>query len=81
VQRQVAAGIFARRTRDSENLGFAPRTQFSGKIGLRLNQDAGPSGLLQRPSLRAFAWIIGADFDKIPFDVAEESGNEPYLMI
>jgi hypothetical protein len=64
VQGQFAAGIFGRGTRDSENLGFAPGAQFSGKIGLRLDKDAGPSRLLQQPGLRAFVWIVGADLPK-----------------
>ena len=64
MQRQRAPGIVGRGTRDREHLGRTHGAQLAGEIGLRLDQDAGPAGLLQMPGLRALARIVGADLDE-----------------
>src|SRR4249920_4047275 len=81
MKRQFASGIFGRRAGKSENFGITSGTQFGRKIGQRFDQDTSPSGLLQQPCLRAFARIVGADFDKIAFDTAKECSDQPHLMI
>jgi hypothetical protein len=81
MKRQFPAGIFGRRARYGEDLGFAFSAQFIGKFGLRLDEDTRPSGLFQKPGLRTFTRFIGADLDKISFYVAEERADEPILTV
>ena len=81
VQRQRAPGILRRRAGDREHLGGAVGAQLAGKLGLRLDQHAGPAGLLQMPGLRARVRIVGADLDEIASGVAEEGGDQPRLMV
>ena len=72
VQRQRLAGIVGRRAGDREHLGLARRHQERREIGLRLDQHAGPAGLLQMPGLRALGRMVGADLDEIARVVAAE---------
>ncbi len=81
MQRQRASGIVGRGTGDREDHGRTHGAQLVGKIGLRLDQHAGPAGLLQMPGLRALARIVGADLDEEPFNVAEERRDQPHLVI
>jgi len=81
MQRQCASRIVRRRTGDRKDFGHALRAQFASEIGLRLDEDAGPAGLLQMPGLRALARIVGADLDEETLDVAEERGDQPHLVI
>src|SRR5579872_1431494 len=53
-----------------------------GEIGLRLDQNAGPAGLLELPALRAALRIVGADLDeKAAPRVGEEFVFEAVLKL
>jgi len=53
-----------------------------GKIGLRLDQYAGPAQLFKMPGLRAFERIIGAHLgEKTASCVAEKRAHHPLLFV
>jgi hypothetical protein len=80
---QHAAGILRRRARNGEDFGLAHLPEFFRKIGLRLDQNAGPAGLFQMPGLRAVMWIVGADLDeKTARMITKEIADElPFPLI
>src|SRR5262249_48197790 len=47
-----------------KHLGGARPPQIIGEIGLRLDEDAGPTELLQGPGLRLLLRAVGADLDE-----------------
>src|SRR5436190_7910928 len=56
--------VLWRRASHRKDLGGARVAEIDRKLGLRLDQDAGPTELLQMPGLRFLLRPIGADLDK-----------------
>ena len=81
MQRQGATGIFRRRNCNRKNLGLAPCAKLGGKVGLRLDENPTPAALFKVPCLGTLLRIVGTNFDEITFDIAEERGNQPHLML
>ena len=55
-------------------------TRNAREIGLRLDQHAGPAGLLEMPGLRALGRMVGADLDEVAGVVAAEKLADQGLL-
>jgi hypothetical protein len=56
--------VLGRRASHGKHLGRARTAEIAGKVGLRLDEDAGPTELLQMPGLRFLLRPIGTYLDK-----------------
>src|SRR5439155_20638312 len=65
VQRHRFAGVLRGRAGDGVDLRLAPLPQVVGKVGLRLDQDPGPTHLFEMERLRPSLRVVGADIDEI----------------
>ena len=52
MQLHAAAGVLRRRAGHRKHFGGARAAEITGKLGLRLDEDAGPAELLKMPGLR-----------------------------
>ena len=72
--------VLWRRAGHRKDLGGARVAEIDRKLGLRLDQDAGPTELLEMPSLRFLLRPIGADLDKEARPRAAEKLPNEHLL-
>ena|SRR6266436_326543 len=80
MQPHAPAGVLRRGAGHCEDFGGARAAEIAGKIGLRLDEDAGPAKLLEMPGLRLLLWSICANLDKEPRPRAPEKIAHEFLL-